>query len=167
MKSKVDLSVYSMIISSLSLAVLAGVLVYSFKQPDNVVAVNVLVAIVAVLCVSTLLYLPLSISSDGDFLQIHRPLRAKRIPVSEIASVRLWQPTMGERRIFGSGGWFGYYGWFSERDLGKYFAYYGKSSDCFLVTLRSGRKYVLGCRNPRQMVDHLRLMTDGRKTPGQ
>ena len=53
MKSKVDLSVYSMIISSLSLAVLAGVLVYSFKQPDNVVAVNVLVAIVALLCLST------------------------------------------------------------------------------------------------------------------
>ncbi len=47
----------------------------------------------------------------------------------------------------------GYWGWFSERDLGKYFAYYGKASDCFLVTMKDGRKYMLGCQNPAEMVD--------------
>lgn len=60
---------------------------------------------------------------------------------------------MGERRIIGSGGWFGYYGRFSDREIGKYFAYYGKASDCFLVTLNDGRQYVLGCKNPGAMVE--------------
>ncbi|WP_300877569.1 PH domain-containing protein [uncultured Duncaniella sp.] len=60
---------------------------------------------------------------------------------------------MAEKRICGSGGFMGYWGWFSERDLGKYFAYYGKASDCFLVTMKDGRKYMLGCQNPAEMVD--------------
>lgn len=63
----------------------------------------------------------------------------------DIAEVKLCQPTMGAIRICGSGGFFGWYGWFREGDIGKYFAYYGKSSDCFLVTLKDGRKYMLGC----------------------
>ncbi len=42
--------------------------------------------------------------------------------------VKLCAPTMGKKRICGSGGWFGWYGWFSEKDFGKYFAYYGKAS---------------------------------------
>lgn len=62
---------------------------------------------------------------------------------------------MGALRICGSGGFFGYWGWFKERDLGKYFAYYGKSSDCFLVTLKSGNKYMLGCTEPEEMVDFI------------
>lgn len=63
---------------------------------------------------------------------------------------------MGEKRIFGSGGFFGWYGWFSEADLGKYFAYYGKASDCFLVTLKNGRKYMLGCADAPAMVAEIR-----------
>ena len=62
-------------------------------------------------------------------------------------------PTMAKKRICGSGGWFGYYGWFSEPSIGKYFAYYGKASDCFLVTLKDGKKYVLGCESPDEMVE--------------
>ena len=60
---------------------------------------------------------------------------------------------MAKKRICGSGGWFGYYGWFSEPSIGKYFAYYGKASDCFLVTLKDGKKYVLGCESPDEMVE--------------
>ena len=62
---------------------------------------------------------------------------------------------MGAMRLFGSGGWFGYYGWFSERDLGKYFAYYGKSSDCFLVRLKDGRQYMLGCNDAQEVVKYI------------
>lgn len=62
---------------------------------------------------------------------------------------------MGERRVCGSGGWFGYWGWFHDRELGRYFAYYGKSSDCFLVRLRNGRSYVIGCQNPQTIIDEV------------
>lgn len=59
------------------------------------------------------------------------------------------------RRVFGNDGWFGYWGWFKERDLGKYFAYYGRSSDCFLIILKDGRRYVIGCDNSADVIDFI------------
>lgn len=153
MKKRVELSSYCWIISALSTALMCGVFVYALKQPGNKWAVVTLGVLIVALFISTLFFMPLSISLDSDRLNINRSLKIKSIPLTEIASVRLCPPTMGARRICGSGGWFGWYGWFSERDLGKYFAYYGKASDCFLVTLKGGRKYMLGCKDAPQMVE--------------
>lgn len=100
--------------------------------------------------------MPLSIGADRYAIYINRSLRIKAIPMREVKSVRICHPTMGAVRICGSGGFMGYWGWFRERDLGRYFAYYGRSSDCFLVELHSGRKYILGCRNASQMVEYIR-----------
>ena len=50
---------------------------------------------------------------------------------------------MGARRLFGSGGFFGYWGIFKEGDVGRYAAYFGKASDCFLVRMKNGDKYVV------------------------
>jgi hypothetical protein len=99
--------------------------------------------------------MPLSISADKTAIYINRSLRIKAIPMLDVASVKMCAPTMGAIRICASGGFFGYWGWFKERDLGKYFAYYGRSSDCFLVELKDGRKYMLGCKNPQKMVEYI------------
>jgi hypothetical protein len=99
--------------------------------------------------------MPLSISVKNGVLNINRPLKIKSIPLSLITSVELYSPTMASIRICGSGGWFGYYGWFKEPSIGKYFAYYGKASDCFLVTLKDGKKYVLGCEAPNEIVEYI------------
>lgn len=95
----------------------------------------------------------MAVSVDDRNLCVHRNLGVKCIPLGEIESIKLCQPTMTERRICGSGAFCGYWGWFSERDLGKYFAYYGKASDCFFVILKNGRKYMLGCENPGEIVE--------------
>lgn len=75
--------------------------------------------------------------------------------MSEVESVELFQPTMGAIRICGSGGFMGYWGIFREGDIGNYIAFYGKASDCFLVRLKNGSKYVLGCNQPDKMVDYI------------
>ena len=156
MKRKVELSTYCRIISLLSTAVICGVFMYALKQPDHEWPVMILSIVVAGLVLSTLLYMPLSISVDDKKLNIHRPLLTKSIPIVDIADIKLCPPTMAAVRICGSGGWFGWYGWFRERDLGKYFAYYGKASDCFLVTLKNSRKYMLGCTDAPAMVNEIR-----------
>ena len=79
-------------------------------------------------------------------------MRRKVIPLADIADARLCKPTMAERRLCGSGGFMGHWGRMYERDLGRYFAYYGKASDCFLVTLNDRRKYMLGCKDAPEMV---------------
>lgn len=151
MKKRVELSSYCWIISSLTVAIICGVFLATVKT-DNHLAAYIWGAAVIVLLLSALCFMPLSISLDNHNLRIRRPLKSKSIPLSEIAEVRLCPPTMGAKRICGSGGWFGWYGWFKENDLGKYFAYYGKASDCFLITLKDGRKYMLGCKDAPEMV---------------
>lgn len=156
MKKQVELSTYCWIISALSTALMCGVFIYALKQPDNEWAVWILGVAIAILFLFTLCFMPLSISLDNESLNINRPLKIKSIPLSDIAETRLCAPTMGAKRICGSGGWFGWYGWFSERDLGKYFAYYGKASDCFLVTLKNGKKHMLGCKDAPEMINAIK-----------
>lgn len=152
MKRRVTLSTYCWIVSTLSSAVIFWVFMDALRRPDNAPAVWISGAAIILLFLFALFYMPLSISLGKESLNIQRSLKIKSIPLSEIADVRLCPPTMGTIRICGSGGWFGWYGWFRERDLGKYFAYYGKASDCFLVTLKDGRKYMLGCKDAAEMV---------------
>lgn len=151
-RKRVELSTYCWLISVLSTALMCGVFVYAMKQPDNEWAMWCLGGAIVILFLFTLCFMPLSISLDNESLNINRPLKIKSISLAEIADVKLCAPTMGAKRICGSGGWFGWYGWFSDKDLGKYFAYYGKASDCFLVALKNGKKYMLGCKDAPEMV---------------
>ena len=148
MKQQVLLSRFSLIITVVSNALLIGLMF--FNNPPAYIQIS--------LGVISLFYMPMSISADKTAICINRSLRVKTIPMQDVESVKLCPPTMGAIRICGSGGFFGYWGWFKERDLGKYFAYYGRSSDCFLVQLKDGRKYMLGCKNPHKMVEYINSM---------
>ena len=155
MKKRVELSTYCWIVTAITTAVICGVFLATIKT-DNNIAAYIWGAAVAVLLLSAFCFMPLSISLNNKSLRIRRPLKSKSIPLTDIADVRLCAPTMGAKRICGSGGWFGWYGWFSENVLGKYFAYYGKASDCFLVTLKNGKKYMLGCKDAPEMVNAIK-----------
>lgn len=154
MKQKVILSNYSLFISISGIAVYGAIMIYEYRQSHDAAACFMALALV-VLCGMSLFYTPMSLSVDNESLNINRSFRIKSIPLGEIKSVKLCPPTMAEKRIFGSGGWFGYWGYFSEPSIGKYFAYYGKASDCFLVKLKDGKQYLLGCENPAQMVEYI------------
>lgn len=158
LKKSVEFSSYCWVVSALVTALLCGICVYIASQPDSFWGMVAMAVIIVPMLLSTLLYMPLSISVDSRSLNINRILRTKSIPTAEIAAVRLCPPTMGAIRICGCGGFFGWYGWFHEKDLGKYFAYYGKASDCFLITLKDGRKYMLGCKDAPEMVSEIKQL---------
>lgn len=160
MKQKVKLSTYSIITSILGIGVLIALMVLELKQNHETAAYIVALTLVS-LCAMALFYSPMSISVDDSDLNINRSLRIKSIPLSAIKSVELCPPTMSERRIFASGGWLGYWGKFYEPSIGKYFAYYGKASDCFLVKLKDGRQYLLGCENPTAIVEFIKDKING------
>ena len=155
MKQRVILSTYCLIATVMCICL--NVFFIFYNQPPCLVQLLLIVLLVGMSAFG-LLYMPVSISADEDGVYVNRILRIKAIPMSEVKSVRLCPPTMGTIRIFGSGGFLGYWGWFRERDLGKYFAYFGRSSDCFLVELKDGGKYMLGCRNPHKMVGYINSM---------
>lgn len=152
MKSNVRLSTYSLIITlAVTGALLAGCVV-TFHETA---AFFWLLAILLVLVGFSLIYAPISIYADDYEIGVRSVLRTHRIPMTDIESVELFQPTMGAIRVCASGGYMGYWGIFREGDVGRYEAYYGKSSDCFLVRMKNGDLYVLGCLNPQAMVDYI------------
>ena len=151
MKQRVEFSTFCIITTLACLALFVGC---TFIIPEIWWQIYWGVFVVILLIIS-LCYMPMSIGADENAIYINRSLKVKTIPMTEVASVKLCPPTMGAIRICGSGGFLGYWGWFQERDLGKYFAYYGKSSDCFLITLTNGGKYILGCQNAPEMVEYI------------
>lgn len=154
MRKKVEFSTYAFINSIVILAILIALLCWQASK-DVGWAIWALFGVICFFCLMTLIYAPKYISLTSNNLSINRTLKTKDIPLSEISSVKLCPPTMSERRLCGSGGFFGYWGWFSEPSIGRYFAYYGKASDCFLVTLKSGKKYMLGCKDAPEMVSSI------------
>jgi len=154
MKQEVKLSTFSIITTWMCMIVLVALSVYSYRDGAHWLAYSIGILLI-IMITGAFFYMPLSISVDSKKVTVNFMLRRKHIPLNDIDSVKPCPPTMAEHRICGSGGWYGYWGWFSEPSIGKYFAYYGKASDCFLVELKHRKKYMLGCKNPTQMVEYI------------
>ncbi len=152
MKSRVRLSTFSTIITIVVIAFLLLAIYFSIGTYKFIPAC----VITVVLLGFSLWFSPLSISLDANKININSSLHIKSIPYDTIATVERFQPTMGAKRKLGSGGFMGYWGMFAEGDVGNYTAFYGKSSDCFLITLKDGGKYVLGCNDPDKMVNEIK-----------
>lgn len=158
MKKTVRLSTYSL---TMTVLIITGLLGGAYLiDPEETFPFLLFAGLLVILCGSGLWYMPTSISADDKELKINRTFKTSSIPYSEISSVKLCMPTMGAIRIFASGGFMGYWGLFHEGDLGRYHAFYGKGSDCFLVTLKSGTKYMLGCKDPKEIVDFINRHLD-------
>lgn len=152
MKRKVELSTYCIILTILTLGMLIAMMILELKIGNDFISYLAAGALV-ILCVLALFFTPISISVEDGCLNMNTFIRTKSIPLRDIAAIKLWPPTMAEKRICGSGGWFGYWGWFTEPTTGKYMAYYGKASDCFLVQLKNDKLYMLGCVDPLSMME--------------
>lgn len=154
MKKRVEHSTASAILSLATMIFLAGCL---FIMPELWWFISWGSFLIIFLGIS-LYYCPLSLLLTDNAIELTRACAPiKEIPLAEIKSVRLHTPSIGAIRICGSGGFLGFWGWFQERNIGKYFAYYGKRSDAFLIELIDGRKYMLGCKNAKEMVDAINL----------
>ena len=155
LKKRVKLSGWSIAMTILTMVFLIGICIWQFHKTENEFYCWLLLGIVAVWSFSTLFYSPMYIVLTEDSINVETLIRVRRFPLDEIVSVKICEPTMSEHRICGSGGYFGYWGWFREPSIGKYFAYYGMASQTFLIRLKSGRQYMLGCQDSKEMAKAL------------
>ncbi len=152
MKSKVKLSTFS---KALTITLIIILLIGCAVSIHEKAAFLIVLIIPLFLLISTALYAPVSISADKETVCIHTLLKKHRLPMEGIESVERFSPTMGAIRICASGGFMGYWGIFREGDIGRYYGYYGKASDFFLIRMKSGEQYVLGCENPAAMTSYI------------
>lgn len=153
MKSPIRLSRYSAVLTVVLFLVIYGLCIATLHEKA---VLFIVVAVFITLILSALLYGTAYVRVDDNRVILGSPLRSKIIPVRDIVSVERFQPTMGSIRLWGSGGFLGYWGIFREGDIGRYYAFYGKSSDCFLIRMKNGDKYVVGCKNPDKIVEFIK-----------
>lgn len=152
MKSKVRLSRYSLVVTFVILVALFVGCILTVRER---IPFLILLSMYLILIVTGLIYAPVSICADTETIVLKSILRRRRLLLRDVVSVQMFSPTMGAIRIIGFGGFMGYWGIFKEGDIGRYMAFYGKASDCFLLRLKNGDKYVLGCENPQAMADYI------------
>lgn len=150
MKSKVHFSIYCSIITVGVIAVLMIGIVATRYQTEKCILLT-LITIISVL--AGLFYCPVSVCVDSNTVKIRRVLSGNKIfKYSNIESVETCYPSAGGIRLCGSGGFFGYWGYFSDILIGQYFGYYADRSQCFYIKLKNKRQYVISCEKHTEIV---------------
>lgn len=153
MKNKVKFSVISLVTTAIVIALPIVGIISLRHDADRAV---ILALIFGVAIVFGLYYCPVSVEADQSGIKLHRLLaKPREFAYGDIQSVETCIPSIGGVRLCGSGGCFGYWGYFSDFNIGTYFGYYGSRNHCFLVKLKNGRNYVLGCDDPAAMINYI------------
>lgn len=151
MESKVKLSTFSMV---LTLAV-TGLFIFGLYDTYGTSKFPLLALLIILILIFSLFYAPVKVTLSDEHLIMHHPVKKTKLALKDIYGVESYQPTMGEIRLIGSGGYFGHWGMFRAGGMGRYIGFYGKSSDCFMIRMKNGDKYVFGCQNPSEIIDAL------------
>lgn len=154
MKNKVKFSIYSKIITVLVLILFADGVIALL---DNTRELPLFCIIMGGATITGLYFCPISIEADQSEIKLHRLLsHPKCFAYNDIQSVDTCYPSAGGLRLCGSGGFFGYWGYFNDIMIGTYLGYYGSRSECILIRLKNGKQYVLGCENAVAMANYIK-----------
>ncbi len=153
MKSIISYSRFATILTTIIIVALYVGLILTIKEAPAFFSI---LFIYIILTICFFFYGVVYIKATPENIIMGSLLRSKKILMRNVESVELFKPTMGAIRIFASGGFMGFWGIFKEGDIGRYYAFYGKASDCFLVRMKNGDKYMLGCENPDEMVEYIK-----------
>lgn len=153
MKKSVTWSNVSVIITVVVMCILVCGMIFSRdKQPEY----TVFAVMIALVIIVMWYYSPVSVTVDDRVVVVKKRISVKTIPISSIESVAPFTPSPWvNQRMCGSAGFAGYWGWFADSDIGRYFGYFGQTSDCFLLQLKNGRRYVLGCDDSPSVVSYI------------
>ena len=110
MKSKVHFSTYCTIITIAVLVLFVVGIVATRNESSKCLIFSIITALATL---AGLYYCPVSVTADSKSVKIHRLLSGdKTFNYSDIESVDTFYPSPGALRLCGSGGFFGYWGYF-------------------------------------------------------
>jgi hypothetical protein len=98
-----------------------------------------------VILMVTVIFAPLGYTVDNAGIMVNRMGRNICVPYAEIADIRLVdrRDVSFAIRVCGCGGFFGFYGRFWSKRLGKFHAYVTDTRQLVLITCTDGRKILL------------------------
>lgn len=156
-KQKTQWAWRSVIVTILSVLLFSGLGLYLLTTDTEAAYLSyVLLGSLVILCFCSLFFFPLEIQVTPKSLNIVFPLYVKEIPLMDISRAEPYKVTMNFARIFGSGAFFGWWGWFHNQELGRFMVYATNLGHVFLIETGKGKKYVISCRDPETMCSKIR-----------
>lgn len=144
------------IITIIFVSIIIGQLVFIIDSVQSISLFSILILVIIYLIV--FLYRPIYYSTTDKLVVIHRPISDIKINLIDIKSVELLDK---ERlkwtiRTFGVGGFFGYWGKFTNSKIGVMTWYATKRENAVLITTFSNKKILLTPDNPELFVSVIR-----------
>ncbi len=116
------------ILSFLFLGLMVGILVYSFAV------------------------VPLWTEVNQDYIKVKKVVGSKKFLKEKVTLTPITRDDLkGAIRVFGSGGYGGYTGWFRTKNLGKFFMLILNKDELVMIETDRGRKFVINY--PHQLFD--------------
>lgn len=114
------------------------------------------VALMAGVTVTALVLTPRWILLTPESVTVERTVGSLRMAYSDIADVReaVIQPGTNVG-LFALRGLFANIGWYYSRGTGLYFSYTASDRGTVLLTLRNGRKYMVSCAEPSELIEYI------------
>ena len=106
----------------------------------------ILIPTIILLFLGAIAFAPKFYAMEDDEIRIHRMLlKPVQIKISNIASIEILakQQLKGSIRLFGSGAFLGYYGWFINKRIGKAMWYATRLDRTILILTHNGRKFLI------------------------
>lgn len=135
--------VWSKFITSVTVVVLLllSFAIYKLIGTEHYAFAYLLIAVI----VATFSYCPLYVEVTTESIVVKKIFSSLVIHRKDIESIGLYSAAFGLRK-FGSGGLFGYLGWFWTKETGNYFSYSTDENNQILI-VTPHRKYVISCEN--------------------
>lgn len=105
--------------------------------------------------VGCILLMPTSITIDDTSININRMMSKTLILKKDIIFIRPKESKNSDIRTFGSGGFFGYLGYFHAYNWGKYTAYVTDGNNMIAIETTK-KRYVVSCENPQTLIDSIK-----------
>ena len=132
-------------VSAFTFALLAFAL-YGLGSGGHTVVFS-LVSITMLVCLA---YSPIYVEVTEDCLTIKRVFGSVIILRKDIELIRPYTSPLGIRK-FGSGGFLGFLGWFSNSELGNFLSYSTDEKSQILIVTKQ-RKYLISCENREEFL---------------
>jgi hypothetical protein len=118
------------------------------------ILILLIIGLLGIVCI-----VPTKIILTSDYLYIKRIIGSKKVITSEITEVGLCYSRGMSIKVCGSGGFCGSIGWYKDPCLGVYFSYVMNWNQAFYIILKNGKKYMLSCENPDDVIRILKNQT--------
>lgn len=142
MKARLKPDLFVIIISAVVMLITVCLLyqiVFSFSV--TLLIVNIVMVFITVWF---LMLMPLYVEKNEKSIILKQLCFKKVFNLEEVEVINLSKKDMsGTVRLFGSGGFFGYIGWHSNRRLGKFYMIANSQKNLILIKTKGKKKYVI------------------------